>query len=69
MLKSHLFRILTPPTPDERRSLLRFDLSSIPVGSTIQSAELQFYVNTEGQGFNMHRMLVPWDEATVTYTS
>ncbi|MBK7680529.1 MAG: DNRLRE domain-containing protein [Chitinophagaceae bacterium] len=58
-----------PPTPDERRSLLRFDLSSIPVGSTIQSAELQFYINTEGQGFNMHRMLVPWDEATVTYAS
>jgi Concanavalin A-like lectin/glucanases superfamily/Fibronectin type III domain/Calcineurin-like phosphoesterase len=55
--------------PDERRSLLLFDLSSIPVGSTIQSAELQFYVNTEGQGFNMHRMLVPWDEGTVTFAS
>ena len=54
---------------DERRSLVRFDLSSVPAGSTIESAELQFYVDTEGQGFNMYRMLVPWDEATVTYTS
>lgn len=55
--------------PDERKSLLRFDLSSIPSGVTISSATLQFYVDVEGQGFNMHRMLVPWDEATVTYTS
>lgn len=54
---------------DERRSLLRFDLSSIPSGVSITSATLQFYVDVEGQGFNMHRMLVPWDEATVTYSS
>ncbi|MCB9333943.1 MAG: DNRLRE domain-containing protein, partial [Lewinellaceae bacterium] len=52
----------------EKRSLLRFDLSAIPAGSTILSAELQFYVNTEGQGFTMYRMLVPWTEA-VTYNS
>lgn len=54
---------------DERRSLLRFDLASIPPGVTITTATLQFYVDVEGQGFNMHRMLVPWDEATVTYSS
>ncbi len=57
------------PPIDERRSLLLFDLTSIPTGVTIQSAELQFFVNTEGQGFNMYRMLVPWDEATLTYAS
>jgi hypothetical protein len=56
-------------SPDERRSLLRFDLSSVPTGVTIQSATLQFYVDVEGKGFNMYRMLVPWDEATVTYAS
>ncbi len=56
-------------TGDERRSLLRFDLSSIPTGSVIQSAELQFYVDVEGAGFNIHRMKVAWDEATVTYAS
>ena len=56
-------------TGDERRSLLLFDLSSIPAGAIILSSELQFYVDTEGQGFNMHRMLVSWDEATVTFNS
>ncbi|MBL0273815.1 MAG: DNRLRE domain-containing protein [Chitinophagaceae bacterium] len=56
-------------TSDERRSLLRFDLSSIPSGVTISSAQLQFYVDVEGEGFNMHRMLVPWNESTVTYAS
>ena len=56
-------------TGDERRSLLLFDLSSIPAGSTIVSAELAFYVSAEGQGFDMHRMLTAWDEATVTYSS
>ncbi len=55
--------------PNERKALLLFDLSSIPPGATIQSAELQFYVDAEGQGFNMHRMLTSWDEATVSYTS
>ena len=56
-------------TGDERRSLLKFDLSSIPTTATIQSAEFVFYVAVEGQGFNMHRMLVPWDEATTTFAS
>ena len=54
---------------DERRSLLSFDLTSIPLTSTILSGELEFNVDTEGQGFNMHRMLKPWNEATITYTS
>ena len=54
---------------DERRSLLQFDLSAIPPSATIVSAELRFYVNTDGQGFNMHRMKVPWDEATTTFAS
>ncbi len=53
----------------ERRSLLLFDLSSIPAGSTITSAEFEFYITAEGQGFNMYRMLIPWDEATVSYAS
>ncbi len=55
--------------PDERTSLLRFDLSSIPANSTIVSAQLDFYVDSEGQGFDMFRMKVPWDEATASFTS
>jgi hypothetical protein len=54
---------------DDRLSLLSFDLSSVPANAMITSASLDFYVDTEGQGFNMHRMKVPWDEATVTFTS
>ena len=61
--------IIQDLSPGERRSLLKFDLSSLPAYSTIQSAELQFYVDAEGQGFTMHKMLKPWDEATITYTS
>jgi len=55
-------------TSDERRSLLQFDLSAIPPTATISSAELQFYVDAEGQGFTMHLMLKPWDEL-ITYSS
>ncbi|MBK8465704.1 MAG: DNRLRE domain-containing protein [Chloracidobacterium sp.] len=54
---------------DERTSLLQFDLSAIPANSTIVSAQLDFYVDSEGQGFNMYRMKVPWNEATASYTS
>ncbi|NLE58925.1 MAG: DNRLRE domain-containing protein, partial [Planctomycetes bacterium] len=53
----------------ERRSLLLFDLSSIPAGATIISADFGFYVTAEGQGFKMHRMLNPWDETTASYAS
>ena len=55
--------------PDERTSLLLFDLSSIPAGVTIVSAQLDFYVDSEGQGFHMFRMNVPWNEATASFTS
>ena len=67
--EAEMIQDIDPADPDERRSLLLFDLSSVPAGALVQSAELQMYVNFEGQGFNMHRMLVPWDEATVTYAS
>ncbi|MFN0278472.1 MAG: cohesin domain-containing protein [Pyrinomonadaceae bacterium] len=54
---------------DERTSLLRFDLSSIPINSTILSAQLDFYVDSEGQGFGMYRMQIPWNEATASFAS
>ncbi len=54
---------------DERTSLLRFDLSSIPPNVTIVSAQLEFYVDSEGQGFEMFRMKLPWDEATASFAS
>lgn len=45
----------------DRQVLIKFtDLSSIPGGSVIVNAKLRFYVNTEGKGFQIHRMLVAW---------
>ena len=51
----------------ERRALLKFDLSSIPQGSTIVGADLWLYVNTEGLGFAINKMYTAWT-ASSTYT-
>lgn len=53
---------------DQRKALLKFDLSSIPTTATVIGAKLELYINTEGQGFKFHKMLVDWDESS-TYTS
>lgn len=49
-----------------RRALIRFDLSAIPVGSTVTSVQLRMYMS-QGQGgtrtHSLHRMSVSWGEA------
>ena len=52
-------------------SLLSFDLSSIPAGSTVDSATLRLYVNgSAGDGpVNIHAATAAWSEGTVTYQS
>ena len=52
-------------------SLLSFDLSSIPEGSTVDSATLRLYVNgSAGDGpVNIHAATAAWSEGTVTYQS
>src|SRR5262245_49792859 len=52
-------------------SLIRFDLSAIPSGVAITRASLKLFVNGErGEGTTeLHRVLAPWDESTVTYRS
>lgn len=54
---------------DDRTSLLQFDFPAIPPQATITSASLQLYVDVEGQGFNMYRMLNPWDESIISFSS
>lgn len=54
--------------PGTREGLLRFDQFDIPLGSTLIGADLILYVDTEGQGWNGHRMLKSWSPATATYT-
>lgn len=55
------------------RGLLRFDLSGIPVGSTITSAVLAVTVTINASAnadtHALHRMNAPWVEATVTWIS
>ncbi len=52
-------------------SLLRFDLSSIPSEAAVTRATLKLYVNGEsGEGTTeVHRILSPWSESSVTYRS
>ncbi|MFN0189478.1 MAG: DNRLRE domain-containing protein [Bacteroidia bacterium] len=62
------------------RGVLEFDLSSIPLGSTIVDARLNLYANTSpvnGNGQSMfgsnasriYRVTSPWNESTVTYNN
>lgn len=49
-----------------RRALLRFDLSSIPAGSTITSVQLRLYMSQGSSGtriHSLHRMSASWGEA------
>ena len=50
-----------------RRAVVRFDLSSIPTGSTILSVSYKAYMSQTSTGANdckLHRMLAPWGEGT-----
>lgn len=53
---------------DERRGLIKFDISSIPAGATIVGAYIDLFINTEGQGWRFHKALVSWSESS-TYDS
>jgi hypothetical protein len=53
-------------------TLIKFDLSSVPTGSTIISATLKLYYytywnnNPAGRNLNLYSIICPWDEHTVT---
>jgi len=53
----------------DRLSLIRFDLSDIPMGSTVSNATLQIYLsNKAGDGnFHIGTMNVDWDEMQATW--
>ncbi len=53
---------------DDRRGLLKFDLSSIPTNATVVGATLEQWISAEGQGWKVYRMLVPWT-GTSTFNS
>src|SRR5262245_59518500 len=53
--------------------LIEFDLSSIPSGSTINSATLSLYhhsnSNNQGRTYDLFRVTSAWSEATVTFNT
>jgi len=53
------------------QGLLMFDVTGIPVGSTVTFARLRFYVNTvtTSGAFDLSAANNPWSEATVTGTT
>lgn len=53
---------------DQRKGLLKFDISSIPTNATIVGARLDLNITAEGQGWAFYKVLVPWTEAS-TYNS
>ncbi len=63
----------TSSNPMPRQGLLRFFIKlgsdGIPDGAEIVRAELRARQTDSGDGFHMHRMLVPWSESTVTWDS
>jgi hypothetical protein len=60
---------ITVGTPtDDRRTLLKFDLTSIPTNATVVGATLEFWISAEGQGWAWYRMLAPWNESS-TYNT
>jgi uncharacterized repeat protein (TIGR01451 family) len=54
---------------DQRKSLLKFDISTIPAGATIVGARLDLFLSVEGQGWSMYRILTAnWNESS-TYNT
>jgi hypothetical protein len=64
---------MTSTTTTVDLSLIQFDLSSIPSGSTIQSAALKLYIGAARFYYNYaiswYRNTAAWSEATATYNT
>lgn len=55
-----------------RRALVQFDLSGIPAGSTINSAQLELYCtspSTTSQNLNLHNVTASWTEMGATWSN
>lgn len=51
------------------QGLVRFDVAgALPAGAAITRAELRLRLTDSGNGFRLHRMLVPWGELTATWS-
>lgn len=66
---SHVFVGVTRQMGNERRALVRFDLSQIPRGATITFARLELFVSRVPSGaqpstINVHRVTADWGEGS-----
>ncbi|MCC6556052.1 MAG: DNRLRE domain-containing protein [Polyangiaceae bacterium] len=54
-----------------KQSLLYFDISNVPAGATVTSATLYLYKSwkDEQSYIDVHEVLAPWDESTVTWAN
>ena len=59
----------------QRHGYIQFDLSQIPPGINIISADLEIYVssitdvNNDAYNINVHRVVSSWDEGTITWNN
>jgi hypothetical protein len=58
--------------PDNKRSFVRFDLSScsIPSSARVETARLKLFLSTapgQNRTFQVHRVTAPWGETTLTW--
>lgn len=53
-----------PTVSRERAGLLLFDTSTIPTSSTVVQAYLELYINTEGLGLALFKILTSWTESS-----
>lgn len=62
---------VTGPLYSNRIALMGFDISAIPTGAAIISADLKLYetLNLGASTIHAYRALAPWDEATTTWNS
>lgn len=59
-----------PVSSPDSTSSVAFANGVIPLGATIESATLNIHVNqANGQQISVHRVLGPWEEASVTWNS
>lgn len=49
-----------PTVSRTRQAFIQFDLSSIPTDQIVIQAYLEILIGTEGLGFVMHKILIPW---------
>ena len=54
---------------DQRKELIKFDLTAIPTNAVVTHCQMDRYIIAEGQGVAFYRMLVDFTETTSTWTS